>query len=167
MIGFVSRGALVAAALFSLAAGSAFAAGTSSSMAPDTSSSEESTVPDNLQGLVGDFILEQEDESLPKCPISFTDRQSIGGWQVVLPEACPAPYPPADKIMSWNVDDSDGSILLMDGERHVTMRLLEDEDGLYDTDPNVSPRFYLLQPYDEDGTGGEDDGADDQTTAAD
>jgi hypothetical protein len=40
------------------------------------------------------------------------------------------------------------------------MRLFEDEDGLYDTDPNVQPRFYLLSPYDEDGTGGEDDGMD-------
>ncbi|HZY51340.1 MAG TPA: AprI/Inh family metalloprotease inhibitor [Devosia sp.] len=131
-----------------------------------SSSSEESTVPPELQGLVGDFILEQEDESLPKCPISFTDQQSIGGWQVVLPEACPAPYPPAESLMSWNVNADDGSILLMDGERHVVMQLFEDEDGLYDTDPNVTPRFYLLSPYDEDGTGGEVDGTD-ETQAAD
>ena len=73
-----------------------------------SSSSEESTVPPELQGLVGDFILEQEDESLPKCPITFTDQQSIGGWQVVLPEACPAPYPPAESLMSWNVNADDG-----------------------------------------------------------
>jgi hypothetical protein len=37
------------------------------------------------------------------------------------------------------------------------MRLFEDEDGLFDTDPNVEPRFYLLAPYDEDGSGGEAD----------
>ena len=52
------------------------------------------------------------------------------------------------------------------GERHVVMQLFEDEDGLYDTDPNVTPRFYLLSPYDEDGTGGEVDGTD-ETQAAD
>jgi hypothetical protein len=156
---------MVAAAFLALMAWPAGAADSSSS-APDTSSEEQSTVPEDLQSFVGDFILEQEDESLPKCPITFTDQQSIGGWQIVLPEACPAPYPPADKLLSWNVDESDGSILLMDGERNVVMRLLEDEDGLYDTDPNVAPRFYLLQPYDEDGTGGEDDG-NDETTATD
>ena len=161
----ISAFAMVAAAFLTLAAWPVVAAESSSS-AMDSSSSEESTVPDDLQGLVGDFILEQEDESLPKCPITFTDQQSIGGWQIVLPEACQAPYPPADKLLSWNVDESDGSILLMDGERNVVMRLLEDEDGLYDTDPNVSPHFYLLQPYDEDGTGGEDDGGG-ETTAAD
>mgnify|MGYP001552555986 FL=1 len=131
-----------------------------------SASSQQSTVPEELQGLVGDFILEQEDESLPKCPISFTDQQSIGGWQIVLPETCPAPYPPAESLLSWNVDESDGSIILMDGERHVVMRLFEDEDGLYDTDPSVTPRFYLLSPYDDGGTGGEVDGTD-ETQAAD
>lgn len=126
----------------------------------NTASSEQSTVPPELQGLVGDFILEQEDESLPKCPITFTDQQSIGGWAVELPEACPAPYPPAGSLVSWNVNPDDGSILLMDGERRLVMQLFEDEDGLYDTDPSVTPRFYLLSPYDEDGTGGEVDGTD-------
>ena len=77
-----------------------------------------------------------------------------------MPETCPAPYPSADQLVSWNVDDSDGSILLMNGDRKVVMKLFEDEDGLYDTDPAVTPRFYLLAPYDEDGAGGEADGAD-------
>ena len=45
------------------------------------------------------------------------------------------------------------------------MRLFEDEDGLYDTDPDKQPRFYLLSPYDENGTGGEADGADDGQAA--
>ena len=133
-----------------------------SSLAPDASiSSEQSTVPEELQGMVGDFILEQEDESLPKCPLTLTDQEAIGGWAVEVPEACPAPYPPADQFVAWNIDDTDGSVIFLNAERKVTMRLFEDEDGLYDTDPNVEPRFYLLSPYDEDGTGGEDDGADD------
>lgn len=154
MIEFATHGLRLALILAALVAAPAFA--------QDTSSSEEqSTVPDELQGLVGDFILEQEDESLPKCPITLTDQQSIGGWQVILPEACPPPYPPADQLVAWNVDESDGSIILTDGVRHVVMRLFEDEDGLYDTDPNVTPRFYLMAPYDEDGTGGEADGGDD------
>ena len=131
-----------------------------------SASSEQSTVPEELQGLVGDFILEQEDESLPKCPITLTDSQAIGGWAIELPESCPAPYPAADKLVAWNVDDSDGSIVFLDAERNVVMRLFEDEDGLYDTDPDQQPRFYLLSPYDEDGTGGEDDGGG-ETQAAD
>ena len=134
--------------------------------AQDTSSEAQSTVPEELQGMIGDFILEQEDESLPKCPLTFTDQEAVGGWAIEVPEACPAPYPPADQFVAWNIDEADGSVILLNAERKVTMRLFEDEDGLYDTDPNVTPRFYLLSPYDEDGTGGEDDGMD-ETQAAD
>jgi hypothetical protein len=124
------------------------------------SSAEQSTVPEELQTMVGDFILEQEDETLPKCPITFTADQAIGGWAVVFPETCPAPYPAADSIVAWNVDDSDGSITLLDAERHITLRLFEDEDGLFDTPPDSNPRFVLLAPYEQDGNGGEDDSDD-------
>lgn len=123
-------------------------------------SSAESTVPEELQGLVGDFVLEQDDETLPKCPVTLTDQETIGGWAITVPEACPAPYPAADSLMAWNVDPNDGSVLFLDAERHVVLRLLEDEDGLYDTDPNVQPRFTLLAPYEDDGSGGESDGTD-------
>ena len=157
---FVGRGLAAASLILMLAAWPAVAEDAASSADPLTSSSEESTVPEELQAMVGDFTLAQEDDTLPTCPIRLTDRQSIGGWQIELPETCPAPYPSADQLLSWNVDESDGSILFMDGERKVVMRLFEDEDGLFDTDPNVTPRFYLLAPYDEDGAGGEADGAD-------
>jgi hypothetical protein len=130
------------------------------SSASDTASPAESTVPEDLQGLVGDFVLEQDDETLPKCPVTLTDQEAIGGWAITMPEACPAPYPPADSLMAWNVDPNDGSVLFLDAERHVVLRLLEDEDGLYDTDPNVQPRFTLLAPYEDDGSGGESDGTD-------
>lgn len=123
-------------------------------------SSAQSTVPEELQGLVGDFVLEQDDETLPKCPVTLTDQETIGGWAISVPEACPAPYPAADSLMAWNVDPNDGSVLFLDAERHIVLRLLEDEDGLYDTDPNVQPRFTLLAPYEDDGSGGESDGAD-------
>jgi hypothetical protein len=124
--------------------------------APDTASSAESTVPDELQGMVGDFILAQEDESLPTCPITFTDQQSIGGWAIELPETCPAPYP-VDRMATWNIDQTDGSVLITDAERHLVMKLFEDEDGLYDTAPDTQPRFYLMPPYDAEGAGGEAD----------
>jgi hypothetical protein len=126
--------------------------------AQDTSSSEaQSTVPDELLGLVGDFILEQEDESLPGCPVTLTDRAAPGGWAVELPETCPAPYPPADRLAAWNLDQTDGSITLLDAAGTVVLRLFEDDDGLYDTAPETAPRFYLMAPYDENGTGGEAD----------
>lgn len=130
----------------------------SSSEAP-ASSEEPSTVPEELQGMVGSWLLAQEDESLPTCAVDFTDQQSIGGWAVEVPDPCPAPYPAADSIMTWNVDTTDGSVLLMDAERHVVLRLFEDEDGLFDTDPATEPRFYLLPPGDDEGTGGENDTA--------
>ena len=57
----------------------------------------ESAVPDDLQSFVGDWLLEQEDESAPRCPIRFTDQVAIGGFAVTFPETCPAPYP-ADRI---------------------------------------------------------------------
>ena len=158
---FVGRGIAAATLILMLAAWPAAGEDMASSSAdPAASSSEESTVPEELQSMVGDFTLAQEDDTLPTCPIRLTDQQSIGGWQIELPEACPAPYPPADQLLSWNVDESDGSVLFMNGERKVIMKLFEDEDGLFDTDPNVTPRFYLLAPYDEDGAGGEADGAD-------
>jgi hypothetical protein len=151
MIRFAWRGLRLAVVVAALAAAPAFA--------QDTSSSEaQSTVPDELLGLVGDFMLEQEDESLPGCPITLSDRAAPGGWAIEVPETCPAPYPTADKLSAWNLDETDGSIIFLDPAGTVVMRLFEDEDGLYDTAPETEPRFYLMAPYDEDGTGGEADG---------
>lgn len=147
-IGIVSHALRVAIALATLGAAPAFA---------QDASIPQSSVPEELQAMVGDWMLEQEDESLPKCPLVFTDRQAAGGWAVEVPESCPAPFPPADQLAAWNVDDNDGSVILMNADRKVVMRLLEDEDGLFDTAPDTSPRFYLLMPYDEDNSGGEAD----------
>ncbi|MEO8758956.1 MAG: AprI/Inh family metalloprotease inhibitor [Devosia sp.] len=154
MMRFVSGRVRLALVLVALTAAPVFAQDSSASSEP------QSTVPPELQGMVGDFILEQEDESLPKCPLTLTDQETIGGWAVEVPETCPAPYPAADQFLAWNIDPNDGSVIFLNAERKVTMRLFEDEDGLYDTDPAVEPRFYLLSPYDEDGTGGEADGGD-------
>lgn len=152
----ISTGLRLAVVAVLLGAGPAWAQSSSVAPAADASSSAESTVPDELQGMVGDFILAQEDQNLPTCPITFTDQQSIGGWAIQLPETCPAPYP-VDRMATWNVDTSDGSVLILDDERHVLMKLLEGEDGLYDTGPDVQPRFYLMPPYDAEGDGGEAD----------
>ena len=130
-----------------------------SSSAP-ASSEEQSTVPEELQGMVGDWVLQQEDENLPTCALTLTDQQSIGGWAVQIPDACPAPYPAADDLVSWNIDPEDNSVIFLNAERKVTLRLFEDEDGLYDTDPDKQPHFYLLSPIEQDGTGGEADGTD-------
>ena len=115
---------------------------------------EESTVPENLLGMVGDWRLEQEDQSLPACALTFTEDQSVGGWQIHLPEPCPAPFPPADLFVAWNVDP-DGAVLITDGLRNVVLRLVEGENGLFMTGPGVLPAFYLMLPSDEDGMGGE------------
>lgn len=127
----------------------------SSSVPEGTPPAPDSVVPEDLQPFVGDWLLEQEDESAPRCPIRLLDAEAIGGYAVELPEPCPAPYP-ADRIAAWNVDETN-AVLLLDAERHVVIRLEEDEDGLYDTPEGSTPRFYLLSPYDEDGAGGEQD----------
>jgi len=116
---------------------------------------EESTVPEHMLGMVGDWRLEQEDQSLPACALTFTEDQSVGGWQIHLPEPCPAPFPPADAFVAWNIDASDGAVLITDGMRNLVLRLIEGEDGLYMTEPGILPAFYLMLPYDEDGLGGE------------
>ncbi len=116
---------------------------------------EVSTVPEHLLGMVGDWRLEQEDQSLPACALTFTEDQSVGGWQIHLPEPCPAPFPPADAFVAWNIDASDGAVLITDGLRNLVLRLIEGEDGLYMTEPGILPAFYLMLPYDEDGLGGE------------
>lgn len=116
---------------------------------------EESTVPEHMLGMVGDWRLEQEDQSLPACALTFTEDQSVGGWQIHLPEPCPAPFPPADAFVAWNIDASDGAVLITDGTRNLVLRLIEGEDGLYMTEPGILPAFYLMLPYDEDGLGGE------------
>ena len=118
----------------------------------------DNAVPEEFRGMIGDWVLEQEDENLPRCPITLTDVPAPGGWAVTLPQDCPGPYPSADSMASWTVDPDDGSVLLLDSSQTVTLRLLEDEDGLFDTAPGTSPRFYLLAPYDDNGTGGESDG---------
>lgn len=100
---------------------------------------EESTVPEHMLGMVGDWRLEQEDQSLPACALTFTEDQSVGGWQIHLPEPCPAPFPPADAFVAWNIDASDGAVLITDGLRNLVLRLIEGEDGLYMTEPGILP----------------------------
>jgi hypothetical protein len=116
---------------------------------------EISSVPEHLLGMVGEWRLEQEDQALPTCPLTFTEDQSIGGWQIQLPEPCPPPFPSASSMVAWNVDVTTGAVLVMDGERNEILRLIEGEDGLYMTEPGVVPAFYLMLPYDQDGMGGE------------
>jgi hypothetical protein len=115
------------------------------------------SVPDELLGMLGPWNLEQEDPAQPGCPLNFTATQVSGGWIVEVPDPCPAPYPGSASLAVWNVDAEDGSVLLLDSAGTVTLRLFEDEDGLYDTGPDRPPRYYLLPPYDADGSGGEAD----------
>lgn len=123
--------------------------------APTLAQEDVSTVPEDLLGMVGDWRLEQEDQTLPTCAVTFTEDQSIGGWQIQLHESCPSPFPPADSFVAWNVDPTNGDVLITDGLRNEVLRLIEAENGLYMTEPGVVPAFYLMLPYDEDGLGGE------------
>ena len=116
---------------------------------------EMSSVPDHLIGMVGDWRLEQEDPALPFCPLLFTEDETEGGWIVNVPEPCGAPYPAASSIAVWNVDDNDGSVVLLDAAGALTLRLYEGEDGLFQTGADVTPPLYLVIPWDEGGTGGE------------
>lgn len=116
---------------------------------------ETSTVPENLLGIVGDWRLEQEDQTLPTCALTFTEDQTDTGWLIALPEPCPLPFPSANSLVAWNVDESDGAVLILDASGNEILRLTEEENGLYATDPGVLPAFYLMLPYDEDGMGGE------------
>jgi hypothetical protein len=116
---------------------------------------ELSTVPEHLLGMVGDWRLEQEDQSLPTCALTFTEDQTVDGWQIALHEPCPPPFPPASSFVAWNVDEADGAVLITDSASNVVLRLIEGEDGLFMTEPGVVPAFYLMLPFDEDGMGGE------------
>ena len=115
---------------------------------------EISTVPEDLLGMVGDWRLEQEDQTLPICALTFTEDLVAGGWQIHLPEPCPLPFPSPNRFAAWNVDD-DGAVLILDSASTIVMRLIEGEDGLFMTEPGVVPAFYLMLPWDEDGMGGE------------
>lgn len=116
---------------------------------------EISSVPEHLLGMVGDWRLEQEDQTLPACALTFTEDQTAAGWQVHLPEPCPLPFPSASSMVAWNVDELTGAVLVTDAEGNVILRLIEAEDGLFSTEPGVVPAFYLMLPYDQDGMGGE------------
>ncbi len=142
----------LAATLAILVLGGAPVVGQDSSAPP---SPLETTVPEHLLGMVGDWRLEQEDQALPICALTFTEDQTISGWAITLPEPCPAPFPVAASFASWNVDETDGSVLIMNTEGQLTLRLEEGEDGLFVTPEGQLPAFYLMLPYDEDGTGGE------------
>jgi Protease inhibitor Inh len=141
---------LFAAALVSLASGPALA----QSSDPSASSTN---LPDDLQSFAGDWELQQEDASAPTCAVSFTDQQVAGGWAITVPDACPAPYPAASALAVWAVDESDGSIIVMDANQKITMRLLADPEGFYATDEDSTPRFYLVTPQETDAAGGEQD----------
>lgn len=113
-----------------------------------------STVPEHLLGMVGDWRLEQEDQTLPTCALTFTEDQTNAGWLIHLPEPCPLPFPSANSLVSWNVD-ADGAVIVTDGVGNEVLHLIEGENGLYMTEPGILPAFYLMLPYDEDGMGGE------------
>lgn len=145
-------GALLGAAIMvALAAGPALSQDASSSAAGPS-------LPDEMMGYMGDWALDQDDDKLPKCPISLTDQAVAGGWAIQVMDLCPAPYPDAKSLVAWTLDDSDGAIVVHDADQKVVMRLLPDSDGIFDTGEGTSPRFYLLPPYDVDSTGGEEDG---------
>jgi hypothetical protein len=114
-----------------------------------------STVPEPLLGMVGDWRLEQEDQSLPVCALIFTEDQVPGGWQIALPEPCPLPFPSPNQLVAWSVDDTDGAVLILNAAAEIVLRLIEGEDGLFMTEPGIIPAFYLMLPWDEDGMGGE------------
>jgi hypothetical protein len=116
---------------------------------------ETSTVPESLLGMVGDWRLEQEDQSLPTCALTFTEDQTDAGWFITLPEPCPLPFPSPNQFHTWNIDDADGAVLIVDASGNEVLHLAEAENGLYATEPGVLPAFYLMLPYDEDGMGGE------------
>lgn len=123
---------------------------------PVLAQEEISTVPENLLSMVGEWRLEQEDQSLPTCSLIFTEDQlADGSWIVEVPTTCRAPFPPVSAMAAWDVDEIDSSVLIMSVEGVVTMRLIEGEDGLFVTAPDIAPAFYLMMPWDEDGTGGE------------
>jgi hypothetical protein len=115
----------------------------------------ESTVPEQLIGMVGDWRLEQEDQSLPPCILTFTEDQVEGGWTVTVPQPCPAPYPVGSSLAVWSVDESDGAVVISNSTGAPVLRLVEGEDGLFHTVDGTTPTFYLVLPWDEDGTGGE------------
>ena len=116
---------------------------------------ELSSVPENLLSMVGDWRLEQEDQSLPVCPLTFSEDPAEIGWLVFVPELCPAPFPSADAFHAWSVDENSGDVLLMNASGAITLRLIEGEDGLFVTEPGATPAFYLMHPWDLEGFGGE------------
>jgi hypothetical protein len=116
---------------------------------------EESSVPENLLGFVGEWRLEQEDQTLPTCGLTFTEDQAVAGWAIAFTESCLPPFPPVDRMAAWSIDDTTGAVLITDNAGKVTLRFIEAEDGLYVTEPGVARTFYLMLPYDDGGTGGE------------
>ncbi len=131
------------------AAGIAFAGVASAAVAQDIS-----TVPEPLLGMVGDWRLEQEDQSLPTCALTFTEEQTDAGWLIHLPEPCPLPFPSANALVAWNVD-ADGAVIITDSAGNEVLHLIEGDNGLYMTEPGALPAFYLMLPYDAEGMGGE------------
>ena len=71
----------------------------------------------------------------------------------------PAAIAAAKKIVIC-ADIGSPPLSFYDASGKTVMHLFEDEDGAYDTDPNVTPRFYMLPPDDAAGNGGENDAGD-------
>ncbi|HWA19997.1 MAG TPA: AprI/Inh family metalloprotease inhibitor [Devosia sp.] len=107
--------------------------------------------PEELYGMLGDWVIAQDDAEAPGCAVHLLESGAIGGYAIELPDPCPAPFPPADSLAAWNIDSSDGSVILLDAERHVVLRFFEEEDGLFATDPAATPpMLYLLPQMPED-----------------
>ena len=101
-------------------------------------------LPRDLKGMLGVWSITVDDDSVPQCLVKLRAGNTIGGYQLDVPKACPKDYP-MENLSAWNAGTGD-EIIFIDVLRHVVFRFTQEEDGLYATDPAKQPHFSMSQP---------------------
>jgi hypothetical protein len=114
------------------------------SFGPAIASDDGPPLPRVLKGMLGMWSLTLDDDSIPACIVKLRSGNTIGGYRLDVPKACPKDYP-MENLSAWNAGTGD-EIIFIDVLRHVVFRFTQVEDGLYTTDPDKPPRYTLSQP---------------------
>lgn len=101
-------------------------------------------LPPEWAGMAGTWTLEEEDGENFSCDITLLDEQGIGGYNLVIPDACADSFPTSD-IAGWRINTDTYEVEFIDALRQTVLALGEMGDGgLYGSDIADPPQYFLV-----------------------
>lgn len=102
-------------------------------------------LPPEWAGMAGTWTLEEEDGETFSCDITLLDEQGIGGYNLVIPDACADRFPTSE-IAGWRINTETYEVEFIDALRQTVLTLGEMGDGgLYGSDIADPPQYFLVR----------------------